>query len=82
MTKLYKIKPLVWEKYNEDNFLSDSSVTGLYRVCKGRQGWWATFPNASYLKSCDIEDGKAKCNAHYTAFLEQALEEVSEGQGE
>lgn len=79
MTKLYRIKPLVWEETPMKTGVKSETPIGITFSVIKPYGVWLWCPSNRDFQNCDsLEDGKAKCNAHYVAFLEQALEEVPE----
>lgn len=79
MNDLYRIKPLVWKKTEYPRYHYWSSETPIGRnlyITLNTEGYEWRY-NGGDPESCNsLEDGKAKCQAHYIAFISQALEEV------
>lgn len=76
---LYRIKPLVWEAAKTSFTLQAKTSVAIYFI-ERIQGdifrWRHALGN--YNPCSSLEDGKAKCEAHYRAFIAQALEAVEQ----
>lgn len=81
MSALYRIKPLVWEEEDQFGNVSARPPFGTtYAVGKDKKGWqWYKGMGPEFWQHCNsLEDGKAKCEAHYISYIAQALEAVEQ----
>lgn len=79
---VYRIKPLVWERFDRDGESWASTSTRILGNIRVYDGYWEYCVDEYYdegRNDCtSIEDGIAKAEAWYRGRLMEALEEVSE----